>query len=366
MPTKSIVSTTKTVESYEIVIGPGGDHLPKSPSVHNPSLTTTSSNGRETHDMILPHIPLSFTFRDLSFAVMTDQPAATEGGDSLHAEGTEKRTEKKGWFGKKKQKRVLISGISGHVKPGEVLAIMGPSGGGKSTLLDILANRKNKSHGDITGEIILNNSVPISKIGSLRQRLLGYVMQHDVFTETLTLQETLLIAAELKLPRRMTRAEKMERVNEVIEELGLTKSRHTKVGGPQIRGLSGGEKRRLGIGMELLSSPSILLLDEPTSGLSSTDALSVMTTIKSLARKNRTVILTIHQPRSEIFDMFDKLLLLSKGRATYFGPSADAVQYFEELGYECPFGWNVADFLLDIISSDPLKPSQTLLTLSKS
>lgn len=148
----------------------------------------------------------------------------------------------------------------------------------------------------------------------------------------------------------MSRVAKQQRINQVIQDLGLENCRNTKVGGPTIRGLSGGEKRRLGIAIELLASPSVILLDEPTSGLSATDALSVMSSIKRLASHNRTVVCTIHQPRSEIFEMFDQILLLGDGKVAYFGPSENVLEYFANLGYQCPFGWNLGDFLLDLVT----------------
>lgn len=123
------------------------------------------------------------------------------------------------------------------------------------------------------------------------------------FIETLSVLETLTFAAKMRLPRFMSNKEKMDRVHAVMQELNLTHIKDTKVGGAVIRGISGGEKRRVTIGIELLSSPSVLLLDEPTSGLSSTDALNVANAIKGLSKSGRTVILTVHQPRSDIYEV---------------------------------------------------------------
>ncbi|KAG0321036.1 ABC transporter G member 22, partial [Podila horticola] len=185
--------------------------------------------------------------------------------------------------------------------PGRVLAIMGPSGSGKTTLLDLLANRQARNIGKFHGEILLNG-LPIDQFGPVRKRLVGYVTQESDFIETLTVLETLTFAAKMRLPRSMNIQEKVERVYEVMQELNLTHIKDTKVGGPTIRGISGGEKRRITIGIELLSSPSVLLLDEPTTGLSSTDALNVTNAIKDLSSKGRTVILAVHQPRSDIYE----------------------------------------------------------------
>jgi ABC-type multidrug transport system ATPase subunit len=244
--------------------------------------------------------------------------------------------------------------------------------------LDLLADRQARNVGKVQGEILLND-VPVKQYGNIRKRLVGYVTQEDGkhlyssraplshcsllythtfityivpptldFIETLTVLETLTFAAKMRLPRAMSSKDKLARVDAVMEELNLTHIKNTKVGGAVIRGISGGEKRRVTIGIELLSSPSVLLLDEPTSGLSSTDALNVANAIKELARKGRTVILTVHQPRSDIYELFDDLLLLSKGKVVYFGKAQTAAAYFEALGHEVPVGWNVADYFCKV------------------
>ncbi|KAI9239580.1 MAG: P-loop containing nucleoside triphosphate hydrolase protein [Podila humilis] len=240
--------------------------------------------------------------------------------------------------------------------PGRVLTIMGPSGSGKTTLLDLIANRQARNIGKLQGEILLNG-IPVKQCGSIRKRLFGYVTQddgihfgHTELMETMTVLDTLTFAAKLRLPRSMSNQEKHARVQSVMQELNLTHIKDTKIGGAVIRGISGGEKRRVVIGIELLSSPSVLVLDEPTSGLSSTDALNVAHVIKNLSTKGRTIILTVHQPRSDIYELFDDLLLLCQGKVAYFGKAQSTATYFEGLGYECPAGWNVADYFLDLIT----------------
>ncbi|KFH66484.1 hypothetical protein MVEG_07009 [Podila verticillata NRRL 6337] len=245
--------------------------------------------------------------------------------------------------------RSLLSNVAFVATPGRVLAIMGPSGSGKTTLLDLIANRQARNVGKLHGEILLNG-FPINQFGSVRKRLVGYVTQESDFMEALTVLETLMFAAKMRLPRSMSNQEKADRVRIVMQELNLTHIKDTKIGGAAIRGISGGEKRRVTIGIELLSSPSVLLLDEPTSGLSSTDALNVAKVIKDLSSKGRTVILTVHQPRSDIYELFDDLLLLSLGKVAYFGRAQLAAAYFDGLGYKCPVGWNIADYLLDLIT----------------
>ncbi|KAG0330422.1 hypothetical protein BG000_011714 [Podila horticola] len=245
--------------------------------------------------------------------------------------------------------QALLSNVTIKATPGRVLAIMGPSGSGKTTLLDLITDCQSRNIGQLKGEILLND-LPFKKYGSVRRRLVGYVAQADDFVETLTVLETLTFAAMMKLPRSMCHQDKIARVYAVMQELKLTNIKDTKVGGAAIRGISGGEKRRVAIGIELLSSPSVLLLDEPTSGLSSSDALNVANAIKDLATKGCTIILTVHQPRSDIYELFDDLLLLSLGKVVYFGKAKSAASYFEDLGHECPVGWNVADYFLDLIT----------------
>ncbi|KAF9086504.1 hypothetical protein BGX23_008831 [Mortierella sp. AD031] len=320
----------------------------------NASISTGSHEAAHHHlgDHNVPFIPASLTVSKLQYEVTIKEEL--------------KEGEKKSLFKKQPDvQRAILSNVDVKATPGRVLAIMGPSGSGKTTLLDLLADRQARNVGKIQGDILLND-VPVKQYGSIRKRLVGYVTQEDDFIETLTVLETLTFAAKMRLPRAMSNKDKLARVDAVMEELNLTHIKNTKVGGAVIRGISGGEKRRVTIGIELLSSPSVLLLDEPTSGLSSTDALNVANAIKELARKGRTVILTVHQPRSDIYELFDDLLLLSKGKVVYFGKAQTAATYFEALGHEVPVGWNVADFFLDLITlhEDKKVPSEGSSTSS--
>ncbi|KAF9551145.1 hypothetical protein EC957_010031 [Mortierella hygrophila] len=304
--------------------------------ITNGSNASVSTGSHVQGDANVPFIPASLTVSKLQYEITVKQEP--------------KEGEKKSLFKKQPDvQRAILSNIDVKATPGRVLAIMGPSGSGKTTLLDLLADRQARNIGKIQGDILLND-VPVKQYGSIRKRLVGYVTQEDDFIETLTVLETLTFAAKMRLPRAMSTKDKLARVDDVMEELNLTHIKNTKVGGAVIRGISGGEKRRVTIGIELLSSPSVLLLDEPTSGLSSTDALNVANAIKELARKGRTVILTVHQPRSDIYELFDDLLLLSKGKVVYFGKAQEAAAYFEALGHEVPVGWNVADYFLDLIT----------------
>jgi ABC-type Na+ transport system ATPase subunit NatA len=196
---------------------------------------------------------------------------------------------------------------------------------------------------------VLFNGAPMTKRA---KRSLGFVLQDDLLYEALTVQETLYYAAMLRLPRSMSTAQKKERVGEVIAALGLAKCRDTIIGGFFRRGISGGERKRVSVGHELLINPSVLLLDEPTSGLDSTTAMRLVTTLRSLAAGGRAVATTIHQPSSRLFQLLDKLLLLSEGHAIYYGRAALATDWFHRLGFTMPYGVNAADFLLDVASGD--------------
>ncbi len=176
----------------------------------------------------------------------------------------------------------ILKGISGAVRPGEMLAIIGGSGAGKSTLLDILAMRK--STGEVTGEVTFNGT-PGKEIRNLLRRVTGYVTQEDIHKETLTVRETLQFQAELRLdPKIFTKKMREERVDTVMRQLGISHRADTRVGNEEKRGLSGGEKKRTAIGVALVTDPSVLYLDEPTSGLDSYNSLSVMRLLRELTQ----------------------------------------------------------------------------------
>jgi ABC-type multidrug transport system ATPase subunit len=191
------------------------------------------------------------------------------------------------------------------------------------------------------GEILCNGE----PVGKSFRALSAFVQQDDVMMGNLTVREVLRYAALLRLPSYIPIKEKLKRIDDIMDELGLTTAADTKVGVPGIRkGISGGERKRLAIGIELLTEPSVLFLDEPTTGLDAKTALNVMETIKKIAQNGRTVILTIHQPRSDIFTLFDGLLLLARGKTAYMGNAHDAKQYFANLDLHCPELYNPADY----------------------
>jgi len=246
----------------------------------------------------------------------------------------------------RRENQILVN-ISGCVRPGEVLALMGPSGSGKTTLLSIMGGRQQRSM-RVSGQVLFNGQ-PLTKP---MKRKIGYVMQDDLLYESLTVYETLYYAAMLRLPRDMSRQEKLDRVNAVISSLGLKKCKDTIIGGFFRRGISGGERKRASVGHELLINPSTLFLDEPTSGLDSTTAMHLLETLRMLAQGGRAVVTTIHQPSSRLYQQLDKLLLLSGGHALYYGDAQQAVDYFERVDYPIPPRVNAADFILDIASGE--------------
>lgn len=154
----------------------------------------------------------------------------------------------------------------------------------------------------------------------------------------LTVFETLMLSAHFFLPSETSDKQKEELVLSVIAELGLKKVKDTLIGNAKVRGVSGGERKRVSIGVQLLVDPAVLFLDEPTSGLDAFQAQAVMSSMKDLAQSNRLVITVIHQPRSSIYQLFDRMLILSEGYSMYFGPAVDAVEYFAQFGFRCPDG----------------------------
>ncbi|KAG1346475.1 ABC transporter G family member 9 [Cocos nucifera] len=257
-------------------------------------------------------------------------------------------------IGSKKGEKAILKGVSGAVLPGEMLAIMGPSGSGKTTLLTALGGRLARPGRLLSGSISYNGR-PFSN--SLRRNM-GFVNQDDILYPHLTVSETLLYTALLRLPRTLSRDEKATQAEAVMAELRLLDCRNSMIGGSLVRGISGGERKRVSIGQELLINPSLLLLDKPTSGLDSTIAGRIVTTIADLTRGGRTVLMTIHQPSSRIFYMFHRILLLSDGHTVYFGKGSDAMNYFASIGYAPAVPMNPADFLLDL--ADGLAPDETL------
>lgn len=262
-------------------------------------------------------------------------------------------------FGRQKQdpegshvleKKSILRGVSASMSSGTLTAIIGGSGSGKTTLLNTLAERVTSGRLSFQGSTTFNGMEGVKNIRS------AYVMQQDVLLPTLTVRETLRFSADLRLPPPTTDEERRKVVEEVILELGLKECADTRIGNHSHKGCSGGEKRRTSIGVQLLSNPSILFLDEPTTGLDATSAFQLIRTLKSLASRGRTIITTIHQPRSEIWSMFDGLVILTRGAPVFSGPTANCISWFNKIGLELPPFVNPADFLIDIAAIDNRSP----------
>ncbi|KFK35849.1 hypothetical protein AALP_AA4G044900 [Arabis alpina] len=248
-------------------------------------------------------------------------------------------------FGEGATKR-LLNGVNGCGEPNRILAIMGPSGSGKSTLLDSLAGR-------LAGNVVMSGKVLVN--GKKRRLNFGasaYVTQEDVLLGTLTVRESISYSAHLRLPSTLTRKEISDIVEDTITEMGLQECSDRTIGNWHMRGISGGEKKRLSIALEVLTKPSLLFLDEPTSGLDSASAFFVVQILRNIASSGKTVISSIHQPSGEVFALFDDLLLLSGGETVYFGEAQSATKFFGEAGFPCPSKRNPSDHFLRCVNSD--------------
>ncbi|XP_047421968.1 broad substrate specificity ATP-binding cassette transporter ABCG2-like [Sciurus carolinensis] len=245
--------------------------------------------------------------------------------------------EKRGFlFGQKTIKRKKLSNINGIMKPG-LNAITGPTDGGKYLLLEILAARK-----DLSG---LSGSVFIHEVPEDADfpHSLGYVVHDDVVMDSLTVRENLQFSASLRLPSTMTKEEKNQRIDEVIEELGLVEVADSKVNSKRLRKMTS-------IAMELIHDPLILFLDEPTTGLDWGTANHVFRHLKSISEQERTIIFSIHQPQYFIFKLFDSLTLLASGKLMYHGPAQEALEYFKSAGHYCERCIIAAESFLGVIN----------------
>lgn len=242
---------------------------------------------------------------------------------------------------------VLLKNISGKITGG-LWAIMGASGSGKTTLLSALSLRLDSSYMNISGEFRINGR-EYSRANL--KTLSAYVMQDDLLHADLTVEETLYYAAQLRLPSSLSNAQRMSRINEVLVLMGIEHTRKVIVGNTRRKGISGGERKRVCVAIEILNRPKLLFLDEPTSGLDSSTAFSVCKALKHLADIGEcTVICTIHQPQPKVFRLFDNLILMKQGSIVYQGNSMKVVSFLENIGMPCPVDVNIADHLLNVVS----------------
>lgn len=215
------------------------------------------------------------------------------------------------------------------------------------SVLDLLARREKR--GTVSGTILVNGR-PVTDAAF--QRITGFVDQEDCLMSTLTVYETVLYSALLRLPREMSIEAKRFRTLETLQELGILGIKDSRIGDSGARSISGGEKRRVSIACELVTSPSVLFLDEATSGLDSANALNVVECLVNLARTyRRTVVLSLHQPSSKIVSLLDKLILLASGRLVYSGPFSACDEYFSSIGHACPSGHNILEYLIDLTAA---------------
>ncbi|XP_031636507.1 protein scarlet [Contarinia nasturtii] len=240
----------------------------------------------------------------------------------------------------------IINNSTGFIQPGTLMAVMGSSGAGKSTLMSALAFR-NMPGTIVEGNILVNNR----PVGPFMHRSSGFVHQDDLFDGTLTVLEHMTFIANLKLDKRISRKEKSNLVNSTLAKVGLLQCINTRIGDTDKgKALSGGEKKRLSFASELLTNPTLLFCDEPTTGLDAYSAQQVTSILLRLAKQGTTIMCTIHQPSSQIFAMFHKVLLLADGRISYIGTPDEAVSFFSLNGYQCPSTYNPADFMISILS----------------
>ncbi|PRP78720.1 ABC transporter G family member 14 [Planoprotostelium fungivorum] len=293
-----------------------------------------------------PDLPMVLEFKNIEYTVTLNIPKPLKEGKK---EGVLSKVRKNTIGGPTVElNKKILHGVTGRIAPGQFLAIMGPTGCGKTTLLGILAGRTKKG---VTGDILVNGKPP----GRDYKRRVAYVLQDDVMFAHLTVEQTLMYTARLRLPGNFSLEEKKRRVDQLIDVLNLNRARNTIIGGPFMRGVSGGERKRVNIGLELLTNPSIVLLDEPTSGLDTSTAINLVKVLKGMTDIGLTVISTIHQPSAQMFSLFDKLLLMVDGSPIYYGAAARSVPYFGSLGLEIGNFFNPADFIMNMILQEEIR-----------
>ncbi|XP_020213033.1 ABC transporter G family member 20-like [Cajanus cajan] len=291
------------------------------PPHHVLNLSSSSSSSLNSHPFVLSFSNLSYSVnlrRKLPFLPpATTKPNAT---------------------------KLLLNDVSGEARDGQILAVLGASGSGKSTLIDALAGRISKD--SLKGSLTLNGDALES---SLLKVISAYVMQDDLLFPMLTVEETLTFAAEFRLPRSLSKSKKKARVHALIDQLGLRSAASTVIGDEGHRGVSGGERRRVSIGIDIIHDPIVLFLDEPTSGLDSTSAFMVVKVLQRIAQSGSIVIMSIHQPSYRILSLLDRLLFLSHGNTVFSGSPATLHPFFSEFGHPIPENENRTEFALDLI-----------------
>ena len=275
--------------------------------------------------------------------------------------------QKRNTWGKKIANVSILQPITTHFEPRELNVIMGPSGSGKTSLLNMMASRLYSNFNTRylpSGSMLFDGAIPSEDVV---RSVTSYVCQDDdALLPTLTVRETLRFAAGLRLPTWMSKEEKRLRAESVLLKMGLRDCADNLIGGEMVKGISGGEKRRVSIAIQVLTDPRVLLLDEPTSGLDAFTASSIIDVLKGLAEEGRTLIMTIHQSRSDLFNHFGGVLLLARGGyPVYAGKASLMLSHFSSLGYDCPITTNPADFALDLITVDLQQATREASTRAK-
>jgi ABC-type multidrug transport system ATPase subunit len=247
----------------------------------------------------------------------------------------------------------ILHPFSGFLENGQICAVIGPSGSGKSSLLNAIGGCSDLP---VKGDVWIHNENGFAFDLMRQKNQVAYLRQHDSFFQTLTVRETLDLAAYLEFPS-VPKALREEWINRTLDSLGIAKISSRQIGDSSRNGgagISGGERRRLSVGIELLTKPSVFLADEPTTGLDSSQAAKIVQLIRNLSSERRIpAMLSLHQPRATIWKMFDSFILIAPGgRICYAGPRQSASNYFSELGYDCPNETNYAEFYIDLVSLD--------------
>lgn len=239
--------------------------------------------------------------------------------------------------------KILLNKVSGRVKSGECLAILGSTGAGKTTLLNYLSRKIESSNLKFDGNYLMN-SEPINP--EVFYNIATYVMQDDILEATMTPKEILMFTAKMKFNLDQKTIEK--KVFNMISDLHLNHCQNTRIGDNIVRGVSGGERKRTSIGVELISDPKIIFMDEPTTGLDSYNAYELILLLRKLAEKDKIVIFTIHQPSSQIYDLMDKINILALGKTVYFGPQDQCYNFFEYLKIPIPISYNPFEHFMEM------------------
>nr|CAH7717704.1 unnamed protein product [Callosobruchus chinensis] len=301
------------------------------------SSTAVVGNGRERSDSVYPSKPMVTAdpekafFENAKFSMLPQRSPIDIQFENITYTATE------GNICTKKKQKEILHGVNGRFPPGQLIAIMGPSGAGKSTLLDVLSGYKITGVG---GTVFVNGMT--RNLKAFRKSSC-YITQDDRLQPLLTVEENMAVAADLKLPTTMSRRQKNSLIDEILETLGLMKSKPTKASG-----LSGGQKKRLSIALELISNPLVMFLDEPTTGLDSSSCSTCIKLLKELASQGRTIICTIHQPSASLFELFDLVYVLSAGNCLYQGSTQKLVPFLSDAGFPCPQYHNPADYVIEL------------------